>query len=72
MIGATLCATRVLAGIDRYHFAAKDAIAAVLFAANWRFAQPASTTSTRRFRRHRSSTTGPCRSRSSSTSCGRG
>jgi peptidoglycan/LPS O-acetylase OafA/YrhL len=28
----------VLAGIDRYHFAAKDAIAAVLFAANWRFA----------------------------------
>ena len=38
VIGATLCATRVLAGIDRYHFAAKDAIAAVLFAANWRFA----------------------------------
>jgi peptidoglycan/LPS O-acetylase OafA/YrhL len=37
-IGATLCATRVLAGIDRYHFAAKDAITAVLFAANWRFA----------------------------------
>lgn len=38
VIGATLCATRVLAGIDRYHFAAKDSIAAVLFAANWRFA----------------------------------
>ena len=38
MIGATVCATRVLAGIDRYHFAAKDAIAAVLFAANWHFA----------------------------------
>src|ERR1700733_9401937 len=38
VIGATLCATRVLAGIDRYHFAAKDAIAAVLFVANWRFA----------------------------------
>src|ERR1700733_9194514 len=38
VIGATLCATRVLAGIDRYHFAAKDAIAAVLSAANWRFA----------------------------------
>ncbi|MGZ6670333.1 MAG: acyltransferase family protein [Solirubrobacteraceae bacterium] len=38
VIGATLCATRVLAGIDRYHFAAKDAIAAVLFAGNWRFA----------------------------------
>jgi peptidoglycan/LPS O-acetylase OafA/YrhL len=38
VIGATLCATRVLAGIDRYHFAAKDAIAAVFFAANWRFA----------------------------------
>jgi len=38
VIGATLCATRVLAGIDRYHFAAKDAIAAVLFASNWRFA----------------------------------
>jgi peptidoglycan/LPS O-acetylase OafA/YrhL len=38
VIGATLCATRVLAGIDRYHFAAKDAIPAVLFAANWRFA----------------------------------
>ena len=39
VIGATLCATRVLAGIDRYHFAAKDAIAAVLFGANWHFAQ---------------------------------
>jgi peptidoglycan/LPS O-acetylase OafA/YrhL len=38
VIGATICATRVLAGIDRYHFAAKDAIAAVLFASNWRFA----------------------------------
>jgi peptidoglycan/LPS O-acetylase OafA/YrhL len=38
VIGATLCATRVLAGIDRYHFAAKDAIAATLFASNWRFA----------------------------------
>ena len=38
VIGATVCATRVLAGIDRYHFAAKDAIAAVLFAANWHFA----------------------------------
>jgi peptidoglycan/LPS O-acetylase OafA/YrhL len=38
VIGATLCATRVLAGIDRYHFAAKDAIAAVLFIANWHFA----------------------------------
>ncbi len=38
VIGATLCATRVLAGIDRYHFAAKDAIAAVLFYANWHFA----------------------------------
>ena len=38
VIGATLCATRVLAGIDRYHFAAKDAIAAVLFSANWHFA----------------------------------
>jgi peptidoglycan/LPS O-acetylase OafA/YrhL len=38
VIGATLCATRVLAGIDRYHFAAKDAIAAALFASNWRFA----------------------------------
>ncbi len=38
VIGVTLCATRVLAGIDRYHFAAKDAIAAVLFAGNWRFA----------------------------------
>jgi len=39
VIGATVCATRVVAGIDRYHFAAKDAIAAVLFAANWHFAQ---------------------------------
>ncbi len=38
VIGATLCATRVLAGIDRYHFAAKDAIGAALFASNWRFA----------------------------------
>ncbi len=38
VIGATLCATRVLAGIDRYHFAAKDAIAAALFVSNWRFA----------------------------------
>jgi peptidoglycan/LPS O-acetylase OafA/YrhL len=38
VIGATVCATRVLAGIDRYHFAAKDAIAAVLFSANWHFA----------------------------------
>jgi peptidoglycan/LPS O-acetylase OafA/YrhL len=38
VIGATVCATRVLAGIDRYHFAAKDAIAAVLFTANWHFA----------------------------------
>jgi peptidoglycan/LPS O-acetylase OafA/YrhL len=38
VIGATLLATRVLAGLDRYHFAAKDAIAAVLFVANWRFA----------------------------------
>jgi peptidoglycan/LPS O-acetylase OafA/YrhL len=39
VIGATVCATRVLAGIDRYHFVAADAIAAVLFAANWHFAQ---------------------------------
>jgi peptidoglycan/LPS O-acetylase OafA/YrhL len=38
VVGATVCATRVLAGIDRYHFVAKDAIAAVLFFANWRFA----------------------------------
>ena len=38
VIGATVLATRVLAGIDRYHFAAKDAIAAVLFSANWHFA----------------------------------
>jgi peptidoglycan/LPS O-acetylase OafA/YrhL len=38
VIGATLLATRVLAGIDRYHFAAKDAISAVLFTANWHFA----------------------------------
>jgi len=39
VIGATVCATRVLAGIDRYHFAAADAIAAVLFTANWHFAR---------------------------------
>jgi peptidoglycan/LPS O-acetylase OafA/YrhL len=39
VIGATVCASRVLAGIDRYHFAAKDAIAAVPFFANWHFAQ---------------------------------
>jgi peptidoglycan/LPS O-acetylase OafA/YrhL len=39
VIGATVCATRVLAGIDRYHFAAADAIAAVLFAANWHSAR---------------------------------
>lgn len=39
VIGATVCATRVLAGIDRYHSAAADAIAAVLFTANWHFAQ---------------------------------
>jgi peptidoglycan/LPS O-acetylase OafA/YrhL len=38
VIGATVGATRVLAGIDRCHFAAKDSIAAVLFAANWHFA----------------------------------
>ncbi len=38
VIGATVCATRVLAGIDRYHFAAADATSAVLFAANWHFA----------------------------------
>jgi peptidoglycan/LPS O-acetylase OafA/YrhL len=38
VIGATLLATRVLAGIDRYHFAAKDAISAVFFFANWHFA----------------------------------
>jgi peptidoglycan/LPS O-acetylase OafA/YrhL len=39
VIGVTVCATRVLAGIDRYHSTAKDAIAAVLFDANWHFAQ---------------------------------
>src|SRR5450755_2167384 len=39
VIGATVCATRVLAGIDRYHFAAKDAIASAFFAANWHFAR---------------------------------
>jgi peptidoglycan/LPS O-acetylase OafA/YrhL len=39
VIGVTVCATRVLAGIDRYHFVAADAIAAVLFAANWHFAR---------------------------------
>jgi peptidoglycan/LPS O-acetylase OafA/YrhL len=39
VIGATVCATRVLAGIDRYHFTAADAIAAVEFRANWHFAQ---------------------------------
>ncbi len=39
VIGATVCATRVLAGIDRYHFAAKDAISALLFVANWHFAR---------------------------------
>ena len=39
VIGVTLCATRVLAGIDRYHFTAADAIAAVEFRANWHFAQ---------------------------------
>ena len=39
VIGATVCATRVLAGIDRYHFTAKDAIASVLFDANWHFAR---------------------------------
>jgi peptidoglycan/LPS O-acetylase OafA/YrhL len=39
VIGVTVCATRVLAGIDRYHFTAADAIAAVEFRANWHFAQ---------------------------------
>jgi peptidoglycan/LPS O-acetylase OafA/YrhL len=39
VIGVTVCATRVLAGVDRYHFAAADAIAAVEFRANWHFAQ---------------------------------
>jgi peptidoglycan/LPS O-acetylase OafA/YrhL len=39
VIGATVCATRVLAGTDRYHVTAADAIAAVLFTANWHFAQ---------------------------------
>ncbi len=39
VIGVTVCATRVLAGIDRYHFTAADAIAAVLFRANWHFAK---------------------------------
>ncbi len=38
VMGVTVCATRVLTGIDRYHFAAKDAIAAALFSANWHFA----------------------------------
>jgi peptidoglycan/LPS O-acetylase OafA/YrhL len=39
VIGTTVFATRVLAGIDRYHFAAADAIAGVLFTANWHFAR---------------------------------
>ena len=39
VIGVTVLATRVLAGIDRYHSTAKDAISAVLFFANWHFAQ---------------------------------
>lgn len=38
VIGATVLATRVLAGIDRYHTTARDAIWAVLFGANWHFA----------------------------------
>ena len=39
VIGVTVCATRVLAGIDRYHFTAADGIASVLFDANWHFAR---------------------------------
>lgn len=39
VVGVTVLATRVLTGIDRYHSTAKDAIAAVLFFANWHFAQ---------------------------------
>src|SRR5450755_5024873 len=39
VIGATVCATRLLAGIERYHTTRADAIAAVLFTANWRFAR---------------------------------
>jgi peptidoglycan/LPS O-acetylase OafA/YrhL len=39
VIGVTVCATRVLAGIDRYHTTAADAISAVLFSANWHFAR---------------------------------
>ena len=38
VIGATVLATRVLAGIDRYHSTARDAIFAVVFLANWHFA----------------------------------
>jgi peptidoglycan/LPS O-acetylase OafA/YrhL len=38
VIGATVLATRVLAGSDRYHSAASDAISAVFFTANWHFA----------------------------------
>jgi peptidoglycan/LPS O-acetylase OafA/YrhL len=38
VIGATVLATRVLAGADRYHSTASDAISAVYFGANWHFA----------------------------------
>ena len=38
VIGATVLATRVLAGTDRYHSTAADAISAVFFTANWHFA----------------------------------
>lgn len=38
VIGATVLGTRVLAGIDRYHTTARDAIWSVLFGANWHFA----------------------------------
>jgi len=72
VIGATVCATRVVAGIDRYHFAAKDAIAAVLFAANWHFAQTGVNYFNQSLPLHPCSTTGRCQWRSSSTSYGRG
>jgi len=39
VIGATVCATWVLGGIERYHTTRADAVAAVVFTANWRFAQ---------------------------------
>ena len=71
VLAVTLVAVRIFVPEPQWEPNARDARSAALYVVNWALASRRSTTSRPTTSRPPSSTTGRCRSRSSSTSCGR-